>query len=192
MIFNRKNAQVEAVQWYKVGDHPNVTAAGPSLYRKGEAGYITGVQPHPTSWVQYEPMYEKPPEIEKIAGIFAPMIVQMNHPETGKTYWRKVWDFSMWKLSGDRKESPIEITDLFYQDCLLIEQMIKRQKFEWVSYGWIHPEALKSDGFTTRVVVYPGDWIVTPNPKIPQSTIIYSDEEFQREFEVAQAPTVKA
>ena len=41
----RVQLDIDAVQWFKDGDHPDVKLAGPTLYRRGSAAYIEGMWP---------------------------------------------------------------------------------------------------------------------------------------------------
>ena len=147
---------IEAIQWNKPGDHPQVVAAGPMMARRGQAGYISGMSPFMTCWVEVEPLKEKPPTPD--GSLFTPILMELEHPDTKELYWRHIWPFAYWKFQGPTIESPIDSDDLFYKDCYLVEKGLWHRETaypEWVPHGWLKPPAIGG-----RVVVYPSDWII--------------------------------
>ena len=158
----RVQLDIDAVQWFKDGDHPDVKLAGPTLYRRGSAAYIEGMWPLASAWVEYEPLTVEPEKPQ--GGPFEPMVAEFEHKVTGEKYWRRSWPFSrIWPFSfsefnGEKIKQPIDTSDPFYQDCMMIESgMFDRRDppQEHVPHGWLQPPA--TDG---RLEVFPGDWIV--------------------------------
>jgi hypothetical protein len=170
---------VEATQWFKDGDHPDVRCAGPRIKRRGEGYYISGMYPLANAWIEYERRRERPQIDKNTGGIFAPMIAEFQCKD-GALYYRHIWPFSMWKFRGEQVESDIAEDDVLFQDAMMIEnQFFARNNEPRVPHGWLSPPAI--DG---RVVVYPGDWIVDINGK----RHVLSDEEYKKLYQAEGQP----
>ncbi len=169
--------EVDAIQWTKDGDHPRVTPAGPTLCRRGDAAYISGMWPFASAWLEFEPLRERP-ELPK-GGIFEPMVMEFQNA-AGERHWRRAWPFNFWKLKGNSEERPIEVTDDFYLDCMAFERAFGvargKEVVEAVPHGWLNPPA--SDG---RKAVFPGDWIVT----IGSTVTILSNDDMKARYPAA-------
>lgn len=170
--------KIDAVQWHKPGDHPQVKAAGPTLYKRGMGGYISGMWPFATCWVELEKLPGKPKDVDD--SLFTPMGVELTDTKTGETYYRRIWPFNMWKLKGEKLEEPITEDDPFYLDCMAVERAMwhRKEPYAPVPHGWLSPPATGG-----RVAVFPGDWVVM----VADARLIMSDADYRKQYGTPQA-----
>lgn len=172
------NLKVNAVQWNKDGDHPDVTLAGPALHRRGHSAYITGMCPVNIRgfWLSYEPIIGEPTEEQKkaSAGWLGPQIVAYEPKDGSPKYFRWVHQFSCWSIKGDRfEDQPIATDDRFYEDYELARAaMGEREKLK--PYGRLQG-TVDTSGWSN---VFPGYWIVEVGGK----RIVMRDEDFKKQY----------
>lgn len=162
--------EVDAVQWNKDGDHPAVRTNTPELYRKRDSGYVRNLFPLAKFWMSIDPIMGEPsPEdFKKADDWLGPHLVQFDD----KKYWRRIWMFNIWSISGEHTTTPLEPDDAFLRDYIVASIKLFGNEYSNVSfYGTLRTPAI--DG---RVVVFPGDWIVQQ----PKGLLIMSNEDFQK------------
>lgn len=183
-LFRRKgSANVEAVQWFKDGDHPSVIAGADRLSTKGgTVAYIENLWPMSTAWVTVKAMTLNEMEALKKSdtanfGFFPTYSYEFTNTETGQKYYRKAYPFNFWNFKGEKQTVPRDELNQLFEDCLMIEAaMHGRKTTDYSRYGLMTPPDCNG-----RLAVFPGNWIVKADGK----TEILEDAQFRERYESA-------
>jgi hypothetical protein len=164
---------IEAVQWFKDGDHPDVKLVGLNIYRRGGAAYISGLEIRDMFgfWLEFEKQDVKPDDAGK--GLFSPDGIIYNNTD-GSTYYRRLWPFNVFDFKGPKSETPVTEDDEFYKDYIAAYRLYKDDPEPLRPYGRLSdPHAM--GGFHN---VFPGYWVI----KIADRYQVMDDTKFKRTY----------